>query len=137
MVTGQPNGLPSLGKTWLAGTLKVVAVIDDDASILDAMTLLIEGQGWEARAFSSAESFIDHYEGAASIDCVVLDPHLDGASGEAVAKILVGSGIPVIGLTARPESPVTAAIQAAGARAVLTKPASPGTLIREIEAVIQ
>ena len=117
--------------------MTVVAVVDDDVSILDAMTLLIEEQGWEALVFENGEAFLEHYRAhQASPDCVILDPHLNGTTGEAVARVLAGTDIPVIGLTARPESPVTAAIEALGVSPILTKPAQPDELVEAIRNAI-
>ena len=115
----------------------VVAVVDDDASILDAMTLLIEGEGWDAKVYVSGEAFLEDHQQDGKIDCLILDPHLDGISGADVVQTLVNSHIPIIGLTARPESPITKTMKALGAEIILTKPAQPDALIATIMKVIE
>ena len=114
----------------------IVAVVDDDVSILDAMTLLIEDQGWDARVYASGQAFLDQYRQAGAIDCLILDPHLNGVSGADVAQALVGSRIPIIGLTARPESPVTHRIEYLGVEMMLTKPVQPDDLVASIRQVV-
>lgn len=120
----------------LAVFLVAVAVVDDDASILDAMTLLIEGQGWDAMAYVDGQAFLDEYRQNDAIDCLILDPHLNGLSGVDVAHALLGSTIPVIVLTARPESSSTKIIDALDAVMILTKPVRPDDLVAAITSVI-
>ena len=120
----------------MVDVLVLVAIVDDDVSILDAMTLLIEGHGWDAKVFVSGEAFLEDYQHDGKVDCLILDPHLNGMSGADVAQALVGSDIPIVGLTARPESPITKSIKALGAEIILTKPAQPSELIATITEVI-
>jgi FixJ family two-component response regulator len=114
----------------------VIAIVDDDESILDAMTLLVEGQGWDAAVYVSGEAFLDDYRRNGKIDCLILDPHLGGISGADVAQALSGSSIPIIGLTARPESPVTQSIIELGVETMLTKPVQPKHLVEIIKQLI-
>jgi FixJ family two-component response regulator len=114
-----------------------IAIVDDDESILDAMTLLVEGQGWDAKVYASGEAFLDDYHHNGKIDCLILDPHLGGISGADVAQALNGSNIPIIGLTARPESPVTQSIIELGVETMLTKPAQPKHLVETIKQAIE
>ncbi len=114
----------------------VVAVVDDDASILDAMTFLIESEGWNARVYASGEAFLDDYQQDGEIDCLILDPHLDGISGADVTQALVNSHIPIIGLTARPESPITQSIKKLGVKTMLTKPVQADDLVATIRHAI-
>jgi FixJ family two-component response regulator len=114
----------------------VVAIIDDDASILDAMTLLIEGEGWVANAYASGEAFLEDHRENGKVDCLILDPHLDGISGAVVAQALVNAHIPIIGLTARPESLITRRVIEYGVETMLTKPVRPGELVATIRRAI-
>jgi FixJ family two-component response regulator len=58
-----------------------VAVVDDDPSMLKAAADLLDARGFSASLFTSAEEFLDSGE-AAYVDCLVLDIHLGGLSGE-------------------------------------------------------
>src|SRR5271166_181570 len=59
---------------------KVIAVVDDDPSTLDAIGLLLDAHGFAAQLFSSAEAFFERGV-AKQIDCLILDIHLGGISG--------------------------------------------------------
>ncbi len=114
-----------------------IAVVDDDVAILDAMALLAESRGWLAKVFASGEAFLHAFERDPDIDCVVLDPHLAGIGGDDVALALADTGVPFVGLTARPESPVTRSILESGAAAILTKPVRPAELVSAIERILR
>ncbi len=59
---------------------KIVAVVDDDPSMLNAAESLLDAQGFATMVFASAEEFLDR--GAATqVDCLLLDIHLGGVSG--------------------------------------------------------
>lgn len=100
----------------------VVAVVEDDASILDAIRLVLEDEGWDARMYPTGEAFLADLERGNAFDCVLIDPHLPGKTGAEVALALAGSGVPMLVLTARPDSPLTSLVAQLGARAVITKP---------------
>jgi two-component system OmpR family response regulator len=112
-----------------------VAVVDDDEAVLDAVRLVMEQEGWIARTFTSGESFVASLQ-EFEPDCLILDPHLPGLSGAQVARAVAGNGysIPVICLTARPDTPVTDEILDAGARAMLTKPVKADDLVAVVRA---
>jgi FixJ family two-component response regulator len=77
-----------------------IFVIDDDPSFLKSVGRALSAQGFEARLFSSAESFQQTDQGEAS--CLVLDIQLGGMSGIDLRRELVRSGsqIPVVFITA-------------------------------------
>jgi FixJ family two-component response regulator len=114
----------------------VVAVVEDDPSILDATQLVLESLGWQACPYATAEAFLTDLEGGKAFDCVLLDPHLPGKSGAEVARGLADSGIPVLVFTARPDSPLTIATARYGANAVFTKPVDAAALTDAIEALV-
>lgn len=113
-----------------------VAVVEDDASILDAAQLVIEANGWEARPYADGEAFLDDYRRRPDCDCVVLDPHLPGISGVDVMRALADAQVPIVVLTARPDSAVTRTLVELGARAVVTKPVSDLKLLEIIASVL-
>ena len=111
-----------------------IALVDDDAAILDALTLVLEGEGCQVQSFSSGERFLE-WIGSNVIDCLILDPHLPGLNGAEVARSLANR-FPILGLTARPNSPVTADMQRAGAHIVLTKPVTLERLVASIHKAV-
>ncbi len=114
----------------------VVAVVEDDLSILDAVTLVLEDRGWRARPYATGEAFLTDYGQGAKCDCLLLDPHLPGISGVEVAHAMAGSGVPILVVTARPDSPLTRTLVHDGASAVIVKPVSAGELVERIEQLL-
>jgi FixJ family two-component response regulator len=80
---------------------KVVAVVDDDLSMLNAAESLLDAHGFTTIKFSSAEEFLGD-RGATRADCLLVDIHLDGASGIELRRQLKVSHpkLPVIFMTA-------------------------------------
>lgn len=114
-----------------------VAIVDQDAAILDATQLVMQEEGWHVCTYATGEAFLADLD-RHSPDCVILDPHLPNMNGvEVVRSVASGNDhIPVIGLTARPESPMIAECMEAGARVMLTKPVTFEELLDHIQAAI-
>lgn len=112
--------------------MTLIAVVDDDLSILDALQTLIECQGWMVETFSTVQDFFERLSASVVFDCVILDPHLGGPDGDTIASELQARRIPFVGLTARPDSEVTEKVAAMGAFAIMTKPASTAELVENI-----
>jgi two-component system OmpR family response regulator len=107
-----------------------IAVVDDDASVLDAVRLVLEKEGWSARTYSSGETFLASLDNSPP-DCLILDPHLPGLGGAEVARRVSTNGyaIPIIALTAWPGTPETEEILDSGVHAMLTKPVKAEALV--------
>lgn len=113
------------------------AIVDDDAEIVDSVTMLLESHGWEATGYVSGDALLAKLAEGVRFECVLLDPHLDGVPGPEVARRLRAADIPFVVLTARPDSEVTVATVAAGAKAVITKPARAEELVAEFESLLR
>ena len=102
---------------------KVIAVVDDDSSTLDAIGLLLDAHGFESRIFDSAEAFLER-DVAESVDCLLLDIHLGGLSGIDLRRRLEASGstLPVIFMTALDDAATRGQALSAGCVAYLQKP---------------
>jgi FixJ family two-component response regulator len=70
---------------------KVVAIVNDDPSMLRAVEVLLDAYGFATRVFASAEEFLDR-EAANHIDYLVLDIDLGGISGIELRRRLEESG---------------------------------------------
>jgi len=79
----------------------MISIIDDDPSVRNALLLLLQSTGFEARAFPSAEDFQKHLL-INNDDCIILDLRMPGMHGFDLMEILISEGIhtPVIYLTA-------------------------------------
>jgi FixJ family two-component response regulator len=107
----------------MADARPTIFVVDDDASVRDAISNLLESVGLQARTFESTEAFWKAARPSAP-SCLVLDVRLPGVSGlefqEQLAKANVS--IPVIIITAHGDVPMTSRAMKAGAIEFLMKP---------------
>ena len=115
----------------------IVAVVDDDQSMLNSIEYLLDAHGFGAELFSSAETFVRR-DTLDDISCLVLDIHLGGMSGVDLQRILSDRGyrFPVIFITAVADEAITDAVRDAGCP-LLRKPFSSGGLISAISRAIE
>ncbi len=114
-----------------------VFIVDDDASVRDALSLLLSLRGYATATFSSAEDFLaavrPEWRG-----CIVLDIRMPGMSGLELQRLMADGGptLPVIVITAHGD--VAAARQAFLADAVdfIEKPFDGDQLLRAIETAL-
>jgi FixJ family two-component response regulator len=99
----------------------LIAIVDDDASVCEAIQGLVEASGFAAEAFSSAEEFLQS-ERLTEAACLITDVQLPGLSGFQLQNCLseLGSRIPTLVITAFPEDDRRAL--AGGAICFLRKP---------------
>ncbi|HXA77847.1 MAG TPA: response regulator transcription factor [Candidatus Acidoferrales bacterium] len=101
----------------------MVFVVDDDASIRDAVKSLLKSVGLRAETFGSTEEFV-HATRPEIPSCLVLDVRLPGMSGLEFQEELEKTGIriPIIFVTAHGDIPMTSRAMKAGAIEFLPKP---------------
>jgi FixJ family two-component response regulator len=116
----------------------VIYLVDDDRRILNALTRLLEGEGWLTQAFTSAEAFLQAHDPEIP-GCVVLDLLMPGMSGLAIQNALQQSGRyrPVIFLSGRAEIPACATAMKAGAIDFLTKPVEAPLLLATVARAVE
>src|SRR5258705_13167732 len=100
-----------------------VYVVDDDASVREAVESLIRSAGFPVRTFGSAQEFLATPR-ADMPSCLVLDLHLPGLSGLELQRELAKDDvqIPIIFLTGHGDIPSSVKAIKAGALEFLTKP---------------
>jgi CheY-like chemotaxis protein len=112
-------------------------LVDDEPDIRAIATMALERVGgWEVTGVGSAQEAIDAVT-AHRPDAVLLDvmmPDVDGPATFERLRPLLGDGVPVIFLTAKPEAERLLALGAAG---VIAKPFDPLALPREVAAITQ
>ena len=117
---------------------QVVFVIDDDASMRDAVSRLLNAVGLTVQTFASAREFL-----AGKLPdvpgCAVLDVRLPGLSGLDLQREMVERGIhiPVIFITGHGDIPMSVQAMKAGAVEFLTKPFRDQDLLDAVRAGIQ
>lgn len=108
----------------------LVIIVDDDASVREALSELIESVGFRAAGFASTQELLV----AGVLDrlgCLILDVRMPGASGLDLQDHLAQSGNfkPIIFLTGHGDIPMTVQAMKAGAIDFLTKPVRDQTLL--------
>ena len=113
---------------------KLVAIIDDELTMLKAMERLLNARGFATRVFASAEAFLED-DARNEVSCLVLDIHLGGMSGLDLQRRLKESGsqLPIIFVTAIDNEAVHQQAMDAGCVAYLRKPFLAHLLIGAIE----
>lgn len=117
---------------------RVVHLIDDDAAVRDAVSLLLRAEGFKVNAYESALAFlkavINEPEG-----CVVTDVRMPEMNGiELIAKMKEKRlAIPVVVLTAHADVPLAVEAMKLGAIDLLEKPFEDEALLAAISAALQ
>lgn len=106
-------------------THPLVAIVDDDESVREALPDLLRGFGFAAKAFASADEFLS-FKGISSMQCLLLDICMPGKSGPELQQELVARGIrvPIIYITAQADTAIRDRLMHGGAAACLFKPFS-------------
>jgi len=101
----------------------IVFVVDDDASIRDALKSLIRSVGLRVELFGSPREFLQAKRPDAP-SCLVLDVRLPGESGLDLQRQLAEANIsiPIIFITGHGDIPMSVRAMKAGAVEFLTKP---------------
>ncbi len=103
----------------------LVSIVDDDESVRESLPDLMMTFGFQARAFSSAEEFLD--SGAIdSSDCLILDIGLPAMSGPDLKAELRRRGFnpPIVFITANFDNELRGQLLADGAVDCIFKPFS-------------
>jgi len=117
---------------------QVVFVIDDDASMRDAISRLLNAVGLTVQTFASAREFLNGKLPDVA-GCVVLDVRLPGLSGLDLQREMVQRGIhiPVVFITGHGDIPMSVQAMKAGAVEFLTKPFRDQDLLDAVRSGIQ
>ena len=115
----------------------LIAIVDDDASICDALKSLLRAVGWRAEGFTSAEAFCQSGE-VHTTACLLLDVQLPGISGLELQRQLRSSQarIPIIFITAHGNEAMRAQALQAGAVAFFAKPFNDTALLEAIQTAL-
>ena len=116
----------------------VVAVIDDDPSVREALQGLLETAGLEVELHASPSEYLQRNQTDAP-GCIILDVRLRGSSGLDFQRELARAGdrTPVIFLTGHADIAMTVQAMKAGAVEFLTKPYRDQTLIEAVLLAIE
>ena len=117
---------------------KLIAIVDDDDLMRDALQGLLKSVGLPARAFASAEEFLKS-DRPDQIACLIADIRMPGMSGlELQAKLNAAScRIPIIFITAHGDAKMRMQALRAGAVEFLAKPFDDEVLLGNVRAALE
>jgi FixJ family two-component response regulator len=127
---------------WREGVMSevdaMIFVVDDDASMREALLRLLRSVGLQVTTFASAWEFL-HHRGAAAPACLVLDVRLPGLSGLDLQHELAAAqmDLPIIFITGYGDIPMTVQAMKAGAVEFLTKPFRDQDLLDAIQQALE
>jgi len=101
----------------------VIAIVDDDESFRRATLSFVRSLGYSVAGFASADAFLNS-NAVGKTDCLITDVQMPGMSGIELQNYLLARGnrIPVIFVTAFPETEARGDALRAGAVGFLSKP---------------
>ena len=117
------------------GSLPLISIVDDDASVRKSLCGLVRSVGFAAEAFASAEGFLATGN-VRDTHCLILDVRMPGMGGLELQRRLVAEGcaVPVVFITAHGDAASRAQALEAGAVEYLLKPFSEEALLSAIRA---
>jgi FixJ family two-component response regulator len=116
---------------------RLIAIVDDDKSVQNALRDLIESEGLSAVCFGSAEEFLesgDRHKAA----CLIADIRMPGMSGLELQARLNAEHyrIPIIFITAHGDAKMRIQAMCDGAVEFLTKPFDNKVLLDTVRAAV-
>ena len=115
----------------------LVHLIDDDEAVRVSLVFLLEMADLPARAYASAQEFLEIADGVTS-GCVVTDVRMPGMSGLELIRRLKARGValPVIVITGHADVPLAVEAMRAGVLDFLEKPFEDEALITSIRSAL-
>ncbi len=115
-----------------------IAIVDDDAAVLDALRAYFVSKGLSVSCFDSAERLLSHGEAETRFDCVVTDIRMPGISGlELARRIAAGPRrCPVILITGHGDIDMAVSAIKSGVFDFLEKPFDEGRLLEAIRRAV-
>ncbi len=117
---------------------RLIAIVDDDESVRAALLGLMNEAGLTAKAFASAEEFLNSGQ-QHQVACLISDIMMPGMSGlELQAKLNAGNcRIPTIFITAHGDAKMRMQALRAGAVEFLAKPFDDDALLENVRAALE
>jgi FixJ family two-component response regulator len=111
----------------------LIGVVDDDASILRALQRLLGAAGFAVKTFGSGEELLA-WRDLDTLECLVLDVHLDGLSGFDVQERLACEQhtIPIVFVTAHDDASTRERARRISTSQYLRKPFDQHALLQAI-----
>ena len=111
----------------------VIAVVDDDRSVLESLEMLLASAEYDVRLFSSAAALLESI-GLREIDCLITDIGMPVMDGFELARTVQAARpeLPVILITGRPDLLNRAPLDVPGQYRLIKKPFDGPELLRTV-----
>jgi two-component system, LuxR family, response regulator FixJ len=115
----------------------LVAIVDDDDGMREALSDLLLVLGLSCRTFDRAETLLAEYE-PGIFDCIITDVRMPGISGLDLLRRLrsFGEPVPVIVITSDTDPKTRSQALEGGAHAYLTKPIEDHVLLGHLKSAL-
>lgn len=115
-----------------------IFIVDDDAAVRTALSMLLKSAGYTFEAFASAEDFLAACNPECH-GCIILDVSMPGMDGPALQQELQRRGVrlPLIFLTGYGDIAMTVRTIKAGAVDFLTKPVDSDILLNRVQEALE
>jgi len=116
----------------------LLAIVDDDESVQNALQDLIESEGLSAHCFGTAEQFLDSTV-RREASCLITDIRMPGMSGLELQARLKSERcpMPIIFITGLGDIPMAVRAMKGGAIDFFTKPIDEAVLLKSVERAFQ
>jgi two-component system response regulator FixJ len=116
-----------------------IALVEDDAAVLDSLQLYLARQGVTTACFAAAEALLAAIDGGVQFDCVVSDVCLPGMSGLELVNHLNARSViaPIILITGRGDIDMAVSAIKSGAFNFIEKPFDETRLLASIRNALE
>jgi FixJ family two-component response regulator len=139
MTSVSPNAARGYRSCQVPHSRPIVAIVDDDDAVGNAIEVLMRSVGLIAKAFSSGEEFLRSPE-LSRTGCLVVDfdmPKMNGLDlHHNLSRLGLGNEIPTVLITAYPSDDIRARALRAGVICYLPKPFDESDLLNCIHAAL-
>jgi FixJ family two-component response regulator len=120
----------------MSNATPIVFVVDDEPSVRESLSFLVESLGWQPETFGSGQEFLSR-QPAATPSCLVLDLNLPDLNGcDLQAQLADRFDMPIIFMSGYGDVPTTVRAMKAGAVEFFTKPFANDAMVEAIRIAI-
>jgi two-component system response regulator FixJ len=114
-------------------------VVDDDASICDAISVVFDLDGFETRSFYNGSSFLNALGEGGEPDAILLDVHMPDQSGLDILRILQDKSYhgPVFMISGQGDIPIAVDAIKKGAHDFIEKPLDASLIVQQVRDAIE
>ncbi|MGA8865094.1 MAG: response regulator [Gallionella sp.] len=115
-----------------------IFIVDDDAGVRDALSMMLDVAGYSVETFHSAADFLEKCT-PDMLGCIILDVNMPDIDGPTLQEELTWRGfqLPVIFLSGHGTIPITVRTIKAGAMDFLTKPVEGAVLLAHVQKALE